>query len=57
MDNKLLAMLVCPVCKSTLQYHNPAKQPAGLICQPCHVMYPIRDGVPVMLEDEAIKLD
>ncbi len=57
MDNKLLAMLVCPVCKSTLQYHNTNQQSSGLICQPCHVMYPIRDGVPVMLEDEAIKLD
>jgi len=53
MDNKLLEMLVCPVCKSQLEYK---KAESGLACKPCHVMYPIRDGVPVMLEDQAITI-
>ncbi len=50
MDAKLLEILVCPVCKGPLEYHKPA---AELVCKPCRLAYPVRDGIPVMLEDEA----
>lgn len=50
MDSKLLEIIACPVCKGDLHY-DKAKQ--ELICRPDHLAYPIRDGIPVMLEDEA----
>ena len=54
MENRLLQILVCPVCKSPLQ-HNRERQ--ELICKADRLAFPIRDGVPVMLEDEARQLD
>ena len=53
MDPKLLDILVCPLCKGPL-VHRKAEQ--ELICKPCRLAYPIRDDIPVMLEDEARKL-
>ena len=53
MDAKLLEILVCPICKGTLLYKKPEQE---LICRPCRLGYPIKDGIPVMLEDEARKL-
>lgn len=53
MDAKLLHILVCPVCKGPLVYKKPEQE---LICKPCRVAYQIKDGIPVMLEDEARKL-
>ena len=53
MDAKLLEILVCPVCKGPLLYKKPEQE---LICKPCRLAYPIRDDIPVMLEDEARKL-
>ncbi len=50
MDTRLLDILVCPVCKANLDYRKSA---AELVCQPCKLAYPIRDDIPVMLEDEA----
>ncbi|CAB1277151.1 Trm112 family protein [Candidatus Nitrosacidococcus tergens] len=50
MDRKLLEILVCPVCKSSLSYKKEDKE---LICKPCRLAYPIRDDIPVMLEEEA----
>ena len=50
MDKKLLEILVCPLCKGPLLYR---KAGAELICKPDRLAYPIRDGIPVMLEDEA----
>lgn len=50
MDAKLLDILVCPLCKGPLVYKKDAQE---LICKPCRLAYPIRDGIPVMLEDEA----
>jgi uncharacterized protein YbaR (Trm112 family) len=50
MDAKLLEILVCPVCKGPLIYQ---KNESELICKPCRLAYPIRDDIPVMLEDEA----
>ena len=53
MDSKLLDVLVCPVCKGPLVYR---KTEAELTCRPCRLAYAIRDGIPVMLEEEARKL-
>lgn len=50
MDAKLLEILVCPLCKGRLIYKKEAQE---LICKPCRLAYPIRDGIPVMLEEEA----
>ncbi len=49
-DNKLLAILVCPLCKGELIYH---KEEAELICKFDRLAYPIRDDMPVMLTGEA----
>jgi len=54
MDSKLLDILVCPICKGPLLYHKDRQE---LVCKPDRLAYPIRDGIPVMLEDEARKLD
>ena len=53
MDTKLLQILVCPVTKGPLIY-NKAKN--ELISKSARLAYPIKDGIPVMLEDEARKL-
>lgn len=47
---ELLAILVCPKCKGELEYRE--SEPA-LICHACRLRYPVRDGIPVMLIDEA----
>lgn len=49
-DKKLLSILVCPVSKGALEYF-PEQQ--ELICWTSGLAYPIRDGIPVMLENEA----
>ncbi len=49
-DPKLLEMLVCPVTKSGLRYDAKAQE---LISEQAKLAYPIRDGIPIMLEDEA----
>ena len=54
MDKKLLEILVCPLCKGPLEYDHKAEE---LICKPDRLAFPIRDGIPVMLENEARKLD
>jgi uncharacterized protein YbaR (Trm112 family) len=54
MDAKLLQILVCPVTKGPLIYDKKANE---LISKSARLAYPIRDGIPVMLEDEARKLD
>lgn len=53
MDAKLLEILVCPVCKSPLLYRKTENE---LICKADRLAYPIRDGIPVMLEEEAREL-
>ncbi len=53
MDPKLLDILVCPVCKGPLLYDKSA---AELICKWDRLAYPIRDDIPVMLEQEARRL-
>jgi len=49
-DRRLLEILVCPLCKGPLLYR---KADGELICLPDQLAFPIRDGIPVMLEDEA----
>lgn len=53
MDAKLLEMLVCPVTKGPLIYDRERQE---LISKSARLAYPIRDGIPVMLEEEARKL-
>jgi uncharacterized protein len=53
-DPKLLEILVCPLTKATLEY-DAAKQ--ELISRKAKLAYPIRDGIPIMLPEEARKLD
>lgn len=53
MDTKLLQILVCPVTKGPLVYNKATNE---LISKSARLAYPIRDGIPVMLEDEARKL-
>ncbi|MDF2179984.1 Trm112 family protein [Aliiglaciecola sp. CAU 1673] len=52
-DKKLLDILACPVCKGKLDLDNQAQM---LICRFDRLAYPIRDGIPVMLENEAKSL-
>jgi len=54
MDPKLLEILVCPLCKGPLTYRKEARE---LICKGDRLAFPIRDGIPVMLVDEARRLD
>jgi len=54
MDAKLLQILVCPVTKGPLTY-NKAKN--ELISKSARLAYPVRDGIPVLLEEEARKLE
>ena len=53
-DPKLLEILVCPVTKGPLEYDRDAQE---LISREAGLAYPIRDGIPIMLADEARKLD
>jgi uncharacterized protein YbaR (Trm112 family) len=53
-DPKLLEILVCPLTKSTLEY-DAARQ--ELISRKAKLAFPIRDGIPIMLEEEARRLD
>lgn len=54
MDAKLLEILVCPLCKSPLVYRKTEQE---LICKADKLAYPIKDDIPVMLADEARKLN
>lgn len=53
MDQKLLDLLVCPVCKGPLLYDKKNRE---LICRAEKIAFPIKDGIPVLLEDEAREL-
>lgn len=50
MDAKLLEILVCPLCKSPLVYRKAEQE---LVCKADRLAYAIKDGIPVMLADEA----
>ena len=53
MDKKLLDILVCPLCKGPLQFNKSAQE---LVCKADRLAYPIRDDIPVMLQEEAREL-
>jgi len=53
MDAKLLEILVCPLCKGPLLYR---KAQGELVCKADRLAYPIREDIPVMLEEEAREL-
>jgi len=48
MDEKLLEILVCPLCKAKVRLESEK-----LVCQECGRCYPVRDGIPIMIVDEA----
>jgi hypothetical protein len=50
LSKDLLEMLVCPACKAELEYR---QSPESLKCKQCYRVYPVRDGLPIMLIDEA----
>ena len=50
MDARLLDILVCPICKANLEYRKAASE---LVCKPCKLAFPVRDDIPIMLEDQA----
>lgn len=53
LSDELLAILVCPHCKGNLSYE---EELPALTCGACRLRYPIREGIPVMLVDEAEKV-
>ena len=56
-DPRLLEILVCPLCKGKLIYRKNSPQSAQeLVCKADRLAYPVKDGIPVMLEEEARKL-
>ena len=58
LDHRLIDLLVCPVCKGPLAMRRDAElRPTDLVCPADRLAFPIRDGIPVMLENEAQSLD
>jgi uncharacterized protein YbaR (Trm112 family) len=58
LDHRLIDLLVCPLCKGPLEMLRDADlKPTELACHADRLAYPIRDGIPVMLEHEARALD
>lgn len=54
MNNTLLSLLVCPLCKGKLSYDSEKKE---LICRFDHLAYPVRNDIPVMIAEEARRLE
>ena len=58
MDTRLLELLVCPICKGPLEYQRPPlHERSELVCMADRLAFPVRDGIPVMLEGEARAFD
>jgi uncharacterized protein YbaR (Trm112 family) len=53
LDKRLLEILVCPKCKGDLEYD---RQSPRLICRACKLAYPVKDDIPVMLVEEAERI-
>lgn len=53
MDPRLLEILVCPLCKGPLEFR---KDKSELVCKGCRLAFPVKDDIPMMLEDEARRL-
>lgn len=54
MDPRLRDILVCPSCKGQLSFQQETQE---LLCPACRLAFPVRDGIPIMLQDEARKTD
>jgi len=54
MDKKQIEMVVCPECNAKLRYEKSTQQ---LLCDNCKIAFPVKDGIPVMLIEEATKLE
>ncbi len=54
MDKRLLDIIACPVCKGPLEFRKSSNE---LVCRADRLAYPLRDGIPVLLEDEARLMD
>lgn len=52
LDKKILDFIVCPQCKSDLEFDGEF-----LICKNCQLKYPVRDDIPILLIEEAQKID
>jgi len=52
-SQELLDILACPKCKGNIHLNSSGD---GLVCETCRLCYPIKDDIPVMLIDEAVKL-
>ena len=58
METRLLDLLVCPICKGPLKHlRPPAQARQELVCLGDRLAFPVRDGIPVMLESEARPID
>ena len=58
METRLLDLLVCPICKGPLEHERPPFQERHeLICNADRLAYPVRDGMPLLVESEARPLD
>jgi len=53
-NKELLEILCCPKCKGDIRLN---ENEDGLICDVCRLMYPVKDDIPIMLVDEAIKIN
>jgi uncharacterized protein YbaR (Trm112 family) len=54
LDEKILRILVCPKCKGELEYD---REKSRLVCGSCKLAYPVKDDIPVMLEQEAERVE
>lgn len=53
LSQDLLDIMACPKCKGDIRLNQSGD---GLVCEACRLMYPIKDDIPIMLIDEAIKI-
>lgn len=53
-SEELLAILACPKCKGPVTL---TEKKDGLVCEACKLLYPVKDDIPIMLIDEAVRLD
>ncbi|WP_353683928.1 Trm112 family protein [Thermodesulfovibrio sp. 3907-1M] len=54
LDKELLEIIVCPKCKEDLVYEEDEER---LVCKNCSVYYPIKEGIPILLIEEAIPIE
>lgn len=54
---ELLQILACPRCHGELTAEGGADETTGFVCAACALVYPVRDGIPVMLLEEAVPLE